>query len=283
MRARLFSWVVLATTLSGHAAFADEKADCEDAAVQGQKLRNAHKLVEARKALLVCAATQCPVVIQTDCTSWLTEVEQSLPTVVITATDGAGRDRLDVSVTLDDQGPAQKLSGEALPMNPGPHAVHLEGDGGAVLDQTILVKEGLKNQNVTVVLVDSPAPAPKAVTPPPEVPRTSPWRTVGWVAGAAGVVGLGIGTAFGVKAIADKNGAHCDASNACDAGPLRDANTSATISTVGVVTGGVLIAGGAAILLFGPRSETPAKATTTFRVTPVLDARSLGLSLGGSF
>lgn len=283
MRARLFSWVVLVTTLSGHAALADEKADCEDASVQGQRLRNAHKLVEARKELLVCAAAQCPLVIQTDCTSWLTEVEQSLPTVVITATDGAGRDRLDVSVTLDGEGPARKLSGEALPMNPGPHSVHFEADGGAVLDQPILVKEGVKNQNVTVVLVESPAPAPKAVAPPPDSPRAFPWRTVGWVAGAAGVVGLGIGTAFGIKAIADKSGAHCDASNACDAGPLSDANTSATISTVGVVAGAVVIAGSAAILLFGPRSEAPAKTTATFGVTPVLGARSLGLSLGGAF
>lgn len=305
MKTRFLLGLLAPTVFLASSSFASDKAACLDASSKAQTLRDTHKLVEAREQLRVCAAGGCPTAVRTDCITWLAEVEQGLPTVVISATDGAGHDRFDVTVTVDGQVPAIALQGQALPMNPGSHALHLEagGAGGAALDQQILVKEGVKNQSVAIVLprqkdeaANRAAAAPAApVTTSIEPPKReradtsppdnrgpsagSPLRTAGWVAAGVGVVGVAVGAVFGFKAISDKNGAHCDSNNACDPGPLSDANTAASIATVGVVAGGALLLGGAALVLFAPstRSDTG----VTLRAAPLVGAREGGLLVGG--
>src|ERR1700733_10293046 len=84
-------------------AFADEKAACLDAASKGQRFRDTHKLVEAREQLRVCAAAQCPAVVQSDCANWLADVEKALPSVVLSAKSGTGVDLVDVTVSVDGQ------------------------------------------------------------------------------------------------------------------------------------------------------------------------------------
>lgn len=282
-----------------------DKAACLNASNQAQTLRDAHKLMEARDQLRVCAQQACPGVVQKDCLTWLDAVEASLPTVVVTAKDGAGRDLFDVKVSADGQPLTTKLTGDGLPMNPGPHALHFESADGATLDQQVMVREGVKNQNVAVVLSKTvaapaggatPAAATPGATPAGGQPDTSPssdsgggipWRTVGWVAGGVGIIGLGVGTAFGFIAISDKNGAHCDATNACDPGGLSSANSAATVSTIGVIAGGVLLAGGAALVLFGPKGDSGASPTAnaikSVKLAPLVGARDGGLLLGGSW
>jgi hypothetical protein len=281
---------------------APDKAACLDASNKAQGFRDAHKLLEARDALRICAQQVCPGVVQKDCLTWLDAVESSLPTVVVSAKDPAGRDLFDVKVTADGQPLTSKLAGDALPMNPGPHAFHFELTDGTVLDQQVLVREGLKNQNISVVLGKA-APVPAAGTSPagatpvgqPDIPPAGdsggggiPWRTVGWITGGVGVAGLALGTVFGIMAMGDKNGAHCDASGACDPGKLSDANSAATISTIGFIAGGVLVAGGAALVLFGPSGNTASAApatgaATTLKLAPLVGARDAGLLLGGSW
>jgi serine/threonine-protein kinase len=74
---------------------------------------------------------------------------------------------------------------------------------------------------------------------------------VGWVAGALGVVGLGVGSAFGVIAVSKKSDAQCDATGACNNwSSVGDAKNAATIANVGLIAGGALVATGAALLLF---------------------------------
>ena len=274
------------------------KAACLDASSQAQTLRDAHKLLEARDQLRICAQQGCPDVVQKDCLTWGDAVEQSLPTVVITAKDAAGKDLIDLKVTADGQPLTSKLVGDAIAMNPGPHTLHFETTNGVTLDQQVVVREGVKNQNIAVVLntgapagagTATPAPGgmPDVPPSPPDGSTSSPWRTVGWVAGGVGIVGLGVGTIFGIMAISNKNNAHCDASNACDASSLNSANTNATISTVGWIAGGVLLAGGAALVLFAPKSDASAPAASppagTLRLSPLFAGRDGGLLLQGDF
>jgi len=279
-----------------------DKAACLDASNKAQGFRDAHKLLEARDALRICAQQVCPGVVSKDCLTWLDSVESSLPTVVVSAKDPSGRDLFDVKVTADGQPLTNKLAGDALPMNPGPHAFHFELADGTVLDQQVLVREGLKNQNISVVLGKA-APVPPGggaaagATPGGQPDTTTaadsggggiPWRTVGWITGGVGVAGVALGSIFGIMAMGDKNGAHCDASGACDPGKLSDANSAATISTVGFIAGGVLLAGGAALVLFGPSGSAPASAApasggATLKVAPLVGARDAGLLLGGSW
>jgi hypothetical protein len=297
MRRSLGLLVVALATWSA-AARADDKAACFDGATQGQTLRDQHKLVEARAQFAICARQTCPKQVSKDCTAWLEQVDQAMPTVVVSAKDSAGRDLIDVTVTMDDRPFATKLTGEAVSVNPGLHVLHFETKDGGRLDHQVLVREGVKNQNVDVTIT---APATPSLGIPPATPAgaatgsgtggagagpaeapgasAGPWRTIGFVAGGVGIAGLGLGAAFGVKAMSDKNSAQCDATNACTPGPLSDARTSATISSVGFIAGGVLLAGGAALVLLAPRRPEAA----ALRVAPAVGARDAGLLLQGAW
>jgi hypothetical protein len=276
--------LALASTLVTTAALADDKAACLDAASSGQTLRDAHKLVEARDRFRACARAECPSVVQTSCTEWLETTEKSLPTVVVTAKDGAGADLVDVTVDVDGQRLLTRLEGHAVPMNPGPHAFHLELADGTSVDQQVVVREGEKDQPISAVLGKPAAPPVAPAGPPASAPATPsaggtrPWATVGWILGGVGVVGLGVGTAFGVVAMSDKNSANC-VGNLCDAGPIGSAKSAATISDIGLIAGGVLFAGGVTLVLLS-RDGAPSSAAT-LSAAPVLGSRGGGLALGG--
>jgi hypothetical protein len=298
------SWLVVGVSVAiwSPSARADgpapvSKAACLDASNQAQTFRDAHKLLEARAQLRICAQQGCPSVVQKDCLTWIDSVEASLPTVVVTAKDGAGRDLVDVKVTADGQPLTTKLVGDAIPMNPGAHSLHFETADGATLDQQIVVREGIKNQSVAVVLGKAapaalaapgtaapvPAGAPPAPvdTPPADTTSSSTWRTVGWVVGGVGIVGLGVGTVFGFMAMSDKSSADCNAAGVCLTGQLNSANSAATVSTVGLIAGGVLLAGGAALVLFAPRGDAAAGAS--LKLAPLVGSRDGGVVLGGSW
>jgi hypothetical protein len=263
------------------AALADGKSDCIAAAASAQTLRSAHKLVEARDQLRLCAAAQCPAVVQSDCAPWLAEVEKALPGVVVTAKNGRGTDLFDVKVSVDGRPLLSKLDGKAVTMNAGAHAFHFEAADGTRVDQQVLIKEGDKNQMVAVVLGAAYVPT---ATDSPSPPKSAPWRTVGWVAGGVGLVGIGLGAVFGGVAVADKGAAHC-VNNVCDPGTLDGMKSAATASTISLVAGGVLLAGGGALVLFAPRGnrEAPPMATRGIRLVPVLTSGGGQFVAAGTF
>jgi hypothetical protein len=292
----LIAGVVLGST----PAFADDAA-CLVAASKGQRLRATHKLVEARAQLRICAASACPPVVQTDCAAWLAAVDKALPSVVVTAKDDAGASLIGVKVTVDGQPFATKLEGEAVPINPGSHAFHFEGPDGATLDQVVLAAEGEQNQRVAVVLTRK-APSPQGSPSSPSAAATAgadggastiqpapssgggAWKTVGWVAGGVGIVGVGVGTVFGMMAISDHDSAKCNAQNVCFSGPLNDARSAATVADVGLIAGGALLAAGLGLVLFAPSGgsgeEHPA---TTAVMAPVLAPGGGGWAVGGTW
>jgi hypothetical protein len=230
------------------------KAACVDASSEAQTLRDAHRLVEARDQLRVCAAGACPLVIQRDCATWLSEVEAALPSVVLSATSGAGEDLFNVKVTVDGRPFAAKLDGQSVLMNPGAHTFHFEGSDGTTVDRDVLIKEGAKSQSISVVLgaIPSRQPLPGRVVPP--APAGAAVRTAGWVVGAVGVASLGFAATLGVVAIVDKNSAHC-VDNACDPGTSARIKNAARLSDAGWIGAGVLGATGAALVIFAPKEK----------------------------
>ncbi len=286
MRTRSFFLcaLVLPAMLHASAAHAQDKAACLEAAGKAQKLRSTHLLVEARDQLRVCAAAACPAVVQSDCVAWLADVEKSLPSVVVTAKNSAGSDLVDVKVSVDGQLLVTKLDGQSVPMNAGVHAFHFETPDGGSLDRQVVVAEGEKNHAVSVTFGGAAAAssgAPGAPAAGPGSTSQSTWKTAGWVVGGVGVAGVVLGAAFGAATLAAKSGDHCVA-NVCDPGSLSGLRTDSLISTVGFVAGGALLAGGAALVLFGPRGshEQPARGV---RVLPVVTASGGQLVAVGSF
>jgi hypothetical protein len=281
VRGALFAGAVVAT----RTAMADHKAVCLDASSKAQSLRDAHMLLEAREKLRVCAAAGCPAVVQTDCATWLAEVETALPTVVVTAKTGAGVDLVDVKVSVDGQPLVTQLDGHAVPMNAGPHTFHFEAAAG-MLDQRVVIREGEKNQPVAVVLGAPPVPAPPPEPPTPApAPAKSPTgdsggplRTVGWVLGGVGLAGLGLGGVMGVVAMSDKSSAHCDSSNRCDPGTTGGIRTAALLSDIGWISGGVLVATGLALVVLAPKSSHE---TASMVLAPRVDVHGGGASIVG--
>ena len=294
VRTTSFALLALAFATYAAPAIAQDKTACLDAASKAQKLRNAHTLVEAREQLRICSAATCPAAVQSDCAGWLADVERSLPTVVVSAKNRSGADLFDVKVTVDTAALTSKLNGEAVPMNPGPHAFHFETADGAVLDQQVMVREGEKNQEVAVVLGTASPTAPAAPAVPPPMDQTAastppeaqpaggaPWKTVGWITGAVGVVGLGVGATFGFIAMHDKSTAGCDSNAVCKPGTVDPIKSAALVSDIGWIAGGVLLAGGAALVLFAPSGHE--NAATAVRIAPTLAPGGAGAVVGGAW
>jgi hypothetical protein len=107
------------------------------------------------------------------------------------------------------------------------------------------------------------------------------WKTLGWVLGGLGVAGLGVGAVMGVVAIGDKNGAHCDAHGVCDPGTTSGIKNAALASDIGWIAGGVLLAGGAALLILAP--STAHEGSVSVKVAPVVTAGGGGAALGGTW
>lgn len=121
-------------------------------------------------------------------------------------------------------------------------------------------------------------PAPKPAPAPADAGHASP---IPWIVGGAGVVALGVGTVFGLKAMSNAD----DARDTCPKGICNspagetaadDAHTQATISNISFILGGAAVATGV-VLYF----VLPTKHGTQVGMTPMVDQSTVGLSLRG--
>lgn len=150
-----------------------------------------------------------------------------------------------------------------LPVDPGATRIEARAPGKKSWTVTLAVAAGPGNQTVEVQkLADGPRPAAPPAGAGAEPARGgSAQRTVGWVMTAAGVVALAASSYFGYRAYSlnKKSKADCrvDQPNACtpDGVALReDATTAGALSTIGTVSGGLLVASGIALVATAPVS-----------------------------
>ena len=254
--------------------------------------------------LRVCAQEDCPAAVRADCVKSLKAVDELLPTVVLSVTNGSGADVTNANVFVDGKLLPTSLDGRSVPMNPGPHTFHFEAPDGASADQKVVINDGERARTVAVVLIPKalpPPPAPVAqpapVAPSPPIAPSPPGavvvaldqhraptggtgvRTAGWIAGGLGVVGLAVGAVAGGIAAGDKSSAKCSASNLCASGPLSSTWTAASVSTGGFLAGGALVVSGVALVLIAPSGRPE----TAVRVAPVVGQTGGGLAVGGSW
>lgn len=122
---------------------------CEDDHLRAQEARVAGRLVDARRALLLCSAEACPSLVQQDCVAWLAEVSADTPSIVLDAKDSAGNAVEPTSIRIDGEAIAVRIDGKALDVDPGDHEVVFEAAGRAPVTVRVLAKTGAKNQLVT--------------------------------------------------------------------------------------------------------------------------------------
>ena len=161
-----------------------------------------------------------------------------------------------------------------IPVDPGEVALEATAPGRKTWRTAIAIQArassqvqvpSLEVEAVKAALPESPMGAMGAPDRAPSSFGTQ--RTVAVVAGAAGVVALGIGSVFGIVSMSKKGDAdtHCDPNNACDdegLGLRRDAISSGTLSSIGFVAGGVLAATGVVLWVTAPSRPAQAGAAS---------------------
>lgn len=221
--------------LAPGAANAD-KAECLQAYESAQRQRKAGALGKAREAAVVCAATECPTLIKSDCTTWVAELERAIPTVVVVAKSD-GREVSDVRVSVDGRRLADALTGKALAVDPGERHFVFERQGARV-DRTINVREGEKLRRVTLSF-DPPAPAEKPAAAAPS-PTT-------YALASVGVLGLGGFIFFGAKGLSGRSDLE-DCKGRCRQSDVDDVKADFTRADVSLAVS--LVAFGAATYLY---------------------------------
>lgn len=190
------------------------------------------------------------------------------------------------------------LYGTPLPVDPAEYTIEVSAPGYETWSTPIKVEAGGASASVRVPQLlkskDAPSTAKPAVDSAKPLPEQAPTssssgsgstqRTVGLVVAGIGVVGLGVGSFFGVRAISRNSDAetHCKNGNLCEdqAGidltnrALKDARTS----NIFFVAGGVLAATGVVLFLTGGSSNQEHVA-----LTPVLGPNTAAASFSGRF
>jgi hypothetical protein len=228
-------------TLPATNALAVESQTCVDAYEQGQKLRSEGALQAAKEKFLVCADPACPAVTKGDCTTWVTEVEQSQPTVIIAVTDREGRDVTAARVSIDGRLVLESIDGKARPIDPGSRRITVEIEGEAAVDRDVVVREGEKNRRIDV----SFAPAGGTKAPGDQGGGISP---VTWVLGGVGVAGIALFGTFGALGLSEKSDAEETCAPNCDDDTVSSIRTKFVVGDIGL---GVGVASLAAAVVVG--------------------------------
>lgn len=180
-------------------------------------------------------------------------------------------------VTLDDGQIPAAAWGLPRPIDPGTHKLAATMPGYKPAALTFDVADGAKvDQKLTLVKDDGTSAA--VVDPNKGTNQgnggpvgggdggasqgSSSRKTIGYVVGGVGVVGIGVGVVAGLVALGDKD----SLSKACKNGkcpPTQQSNVNAyntmgTLSTVGFVVGGLALAGGIVLIVTAPKDPKAA-------------------------
>jgi len=295
-RPSLVARLVLGVLLTASASRADEptKQECIAANESAQALRQAGKLRDARSKLSVCIASSCPGPVREDCAQRLEDVQKAIPTVVFDVKDTAGRDLLDVKLSVD--GSAQgSVRATGVPLDPGPHTFRFEAAGAPAADKSVVVREGERERRITVVIGNSVAPPPAVppglldnrgaeATPTAQSGEAQPapgagdtQRLAGWITGGAGVVAMGVGVVVGLVAKSSYEGAAgCSGAQCTSQTGLNTSNSAigtGNAATGVFVVGAVATAAGVVLWLTAPKPTSTGDARATLHV---------GLTVGGA-
>jgi hypothetical protein len=275
------------------------KAQCVSVNSNAQDLRRAGKLTEALENLRQCSAPSCPAIVRDDCTQRIDEVQRAQPTIIFDIKDGAGRDLIDVTATVDGQTTTRKIDGSAWGLDPGGHAFVFTEPGQQPVTQTFVLREGEKDRRERIVIGTPPPPATATLAPAPTASLApSEFASKGMpsqkvaalVVGGVGLAGVAAGTVFGLLTFsaASQQKSACASSTTCAnyaqaSSAHSTGETDATLSTVTFIGGGALVAAGAILFLTSPHvSEQPLPAMAVV-IAPGLAPGGGGIWARGEF
>jgi len=201
-----------------------------------------------------------------------------------------------LEITLDGEKIPEAAWGTALPVDPGEHEVAARAPRHTPWSTktTVTGKAARSSLAVPVLVADETAETPatpgalQVGAPLPEQPVAGGGKgratahALALVSGGLGLVGLGIGSAFGLDAASKKSQYQGDEVNgrcvteACVT-TSKDAESAATVSTIAFLAGGVLAAAGAVVWVTAPRDER------TLAIVPMAGPQGMGAGVSGTW
>lgn len=199
--------------------------------------------------------------------------------------------------------------GTAMPVDPGEHWIEARAEGKKLWRQSVEVGPDADQKSIELTALE-PEEAPKSEAPPPPVtpPPVAPpatrapapppdrkvdsgsgdgQRLIAYALGGVGVIGVGIGSYFGLRAFSQWS----DSSDACPNGrctadgaeAAKDARTSADISTVGFAIGGVALAAGTWLFLTSGSNSSAETRSSALWFGAGVERGGASTTLGGRF
>jgi hypothetical protein len=135
-----------------------------------------------------------------DCAGWFSEVEKRTPSVLLLATDAAGREIIEVRVRFDGLPLLERLTGRAVDVDPGEHVFRFEPADGPAVERRVLVHEGEKGQRIEVRLGASSSSSGRPSEGLVRERSDSP-PIAAYVAGGVGLLALGSFAYFGLSGL----------------------------------------------------------------------------------
>jgi hypothetical protein len=203
-------------------------------------------------------------------------------------------------VKRDGQPIPRESWGVALPTDAGEHLLEASAPGRKPWSTKVAITGEAANVSAEIPVLEvapaeaAPATAPAAAvtSPPPEAAPapSNTLRTVSFIVGGVGIVGLGLGTFYTVRANSKKNESlkHCpDDPNICEPEGVslrNQALSSAHLATAFMIGGSVLLAGGLVLYFVAP-SGAPSKTGTGSMLRVAAGPAPGGgqVSFGGAF
>jgi len=189
----------------------------------------------------------------------VTELEAKLSYVTLRFS-GAVADSVDV----DGQRLGRASYSTALPLDPGQHRVAVAA--GADRYEVAFTVSATPGRSVVEVPLDAAHRIAPKKPPPVESTATDGRAIAGWVTIGAGLIGVGLGSYFGARALSlgEQSDERCDG-NVCDAKGLAlydEAHANADGSTASFVISGAALATGTALLIW-VATEGPSAASVS--------------------
>lgn len=258
------------------------RAECLEGHRNAQELKQSGKFLEAQEHLQVCSAGSCPGAIITDCGNWITELEQTTPSLVFQIRVD-GKEAMDATVTVDGKPVTDRA--HAFKVNPGRHAVRVEVSSFEPREEDVVLPEGQRMRLIEMDFSAKPAtpitsPAP-AAPPPKELVRPTP--VVVYPLLGLGIAGLaGFGT-FSLLGNSERSKLEDRCEPRCTDEDLTKMKRWYTIGDVSAGVGAAALLGAAIVYLARPSKEADSTAAKlSFELGPVRGATASSFGLGAS-
>ncbi len=187
----------------------------------------------------------------------------------------AGKSASSIRVSIDGA-PAEQASG-AIELEPGEHLLRAETSDGRSVEKRVTLKEGQRDEKITldVPAAERPAPAEPPPAPAPAPSRISP---AVWVLGGVAVVGLGGFVGFGLSGKSQESDL-----DACKPDCTRDDVDAMRRSYLfaDISLGVALVAGGLGAYLYVSGNKKQQEQGVFVRAVP--ERQGMGARVGASF